>query len=161
MATLMVMLVQLWSVQVVSAYSGGDVVINEVAWAGSVDGSSDEWIELYNNTSQTIDLTGWYIEDDGSSVYEIQSGEIGPHGYFLIEDSEESVSNPADAVISISLANSGDSLALFDAEGNVMDTVNTSGGAWFAGNSGDKSTMEKIDPKVRAWFCNSRYSWWG
>ena len=32
----------------------GDVVINEVAWAGSGDNSNDEWIELYNTTSQLL-----------------------------------------------------------------------------------------------------------
>ena len=34
----------------------GCVVINEVAWAGTVASSADEWIELYNNTSSPVDL---------------------------------------------------------------------------------------------------------
>ena len=44
--------------RVAHAASPGDVVINEVAWSGSVAAAADEWIELYNNTDQPIDLSG-------------------------------------------------------------------------------------------------------
>jgi len=127
----------------------GDVVINEVAWAGSIDNSNDEWIELYNATSQAIDLSGWYVEDDYSLQYVIKSGVVSPHGYFLIEDVEESVSNvSSDALIGLSLANSGDTLILKNADGVVIDSVNSGGGAWYAGNNTSKASMERIDPSV-------------
>ena len=43
------------------------VVINEVAWMGTEAAARDEWIELYNNTTSTIDITGWHlIAADGS-----------------------------------------------------------------------------------------------
>ncbi|MFA6305695.1 MAG: lamin tail domain-containing protein [Candidatus Gracilibacteria bacterium] len=128
----------------------GDVVINEVAWAGTSDDSNDEWIELYNPTSQEVDLSGWVIEDDTTTKYSIVSGKIAPHGYFLIEDSEDSVKNlTAGAIIGLSLANAGDSLVLKDSAGVAIDSVNASGGAWYAGNATDKATMERIDPLVK------------
>ncbi|MCK9186740.1 lamin tail domain-containing protein [Candidatus Gracilibacteria bacterium] len=128
----------------------GDVVINEVAWAGTSDDSNDEWIELYNPTSLEIDLSGWFIEDDTTTKYEIVSGKIAPHGYFLIEDNEDSVKNlTANAVIGLSLANAGDSLVLKDTAGLVVDSVNASGGAWYSGNATSKATMERIDPLVK------------
>ncbi|MFH1284666.1 MAG: lamin tail domain-containing protein [Candidatus Peregrinibacteria bacterium] len=134
---------------VAMAGSAGDVVINEIAWAGSADNSVDEWIELYNTTSQSVDLAGWYIEDDGTTVYLIESGTIGPHSYFLIEDSENAVGSVgADAVIGLSLANAGDSLVLKDGSDSIIDIVNGSGGAWYAGDSTSKATMERIDPDV-------------
>ncbi|MBI2463683.1 lamin tail domain-containing protein [Candidatus Peregrinibacteria bacterium] len=121
------------------------VVINEVSWMGTVDDSNDEWIELYNNSTQGIDLTGWYIEDDGSTRYTL-SGVISSGGYFLIEDSEDSVrSILANAVIGLSLANSGDSLILKNVDGTVVDAVNSSGDAWFAGDNTDKTSMERVD----------------
>ncbi len=127
----------------------GSVVINEVAWAGSVDNSNDEWIELYNTTSQAVDLSGWYIEDDYTDKYTVLSGVVPAHGYFLIEDSEAAVSSvAADAVIGLSLANSGDSLILKTAAGAAIDSVNSGGGAWYAGNGTSKATMERIDPSV-------------
>jgi len=146
--TLVVLALQFAMVRISAyAYSAGDVVINEIAWAGTDDSTSDEWIELYNSTNQAIDLTGWYIEDDaGASTYLIAGGEIPAYGYFLIEDAEEAVNVPADAVIPLSLANAGDSLVLKDSANLVIDTVNGSGGAWYAGTSTPKASMERIDP---------------
>ncbi|MFA6918378.1 MAG: lamin tail domain-containing protein, partial [Candidatus Gracilibacteria bacterium] len=134
-----------------------DVVINEIAWAGTTDNSNDEWIELYNNTNQSIDLSGWYIEDDGVPSYTIASGSIAPRGYFLIEDAEEAVSSVnSDAVIGLSLANAGDSLILKNPSGSVVDSVNSSGGAWYAGDGTSKATMERIDPTV---FADTATNW--
>jgi len=134
----------------VHASAAGTVVINEVAWAGSKDSSTDEWIELYNNSSQAVDLTNWYIDDDhGTSTYKITSGTIAANGYFLIEDHDSAVSTVnADTVIDVSLANDGDSLQLYDATAQLMDTVNGSGGAWYAGSATTKATMERKDPAV-------------
>lgn len=131
------------------AASPGDIVINEVAWAGSNDNANDEWIELYNRSSQNVDLTGWVIEDDGTPGTKL-SGTIAAHGYFLIEDSETVVSTmTADQIIGLSLANAGDSLALKDAAGIIIDKVNAGGGAWYAGDGTSKATMERLNPDVK------------
>ena len=149
---LVVMALQLVTVKVSTAFaaSAGDIVINEIAWAGSADGSNDEWIELYNTTSQSIDLAGWTIDDDnGASTLSIESGVIAPHGYFLIEDSEVAVNSiDADALIGMSLANTGDSLVLKDNSDADIDIVNSTGGSWYAGDSSTKATMERIDPNA-------------
>lgn len=146
--TLIVLTLQVAAVRVSAyAYGPSDVVINEVAWAGTDDSSSDEWIELYNSTNQAIDLTGWSIEDDGgASVYTISAGSIPSYGYFLIEDIEEATNVVADALAPLSLANAGDSLVLKDSGDVVIDTVNGSGGAWYAGTSTPKASMERVDP---------------
>lgn len=122
------------------------VVINEVTWAGSADSSADEWIELYNNSNVDVDLNGWYIEDDYSSSYYL-NGVIKAHGYFVIEDSENVISNRvADLVLPLSLANAGDSLVLKTGFGDIIDSVNAEGGAWYAGDSTTKASMERVDP---------------
>ncbi len=127
------------------AASSGDVVINEMAWAGSADSSNDEWIELFNNTSGNIDLTGWQLFDDGAEVVTFDGVTIPAYGYLLIEDSEAVTSVPGDVITGLSLANSGDALELRDASGVVIDTVNGSGGAWYAGSSTGNVSMERID----------------
>lgn len=128
------------------AASPGSVVINEIAWMGSADSTSDEWIELYNTTATDIDLTGWTIEDDGSTTYTITSGIIAAHSYFLIEDAQEATSVEADIVIPMSLGNTGDSLVLMDETQTVIDAVNESAGPWYAGDNTTKATMERKDP---------------
>ncbi len=131
----------------VEASQTSNVVINEIAWMGTSYEANDEWIELYNVGDETLDLSGWFIEDDGATKYTISSGTIAPHRYFLIEDNEDAVlSVLSDAVINMSLSNSGDSLVLKNVQGIVIDAVNTSGGAWFSGNNTTKHTMERIDP---------------
>jgi len=41
----------------------GDIVINEVLAHQDVDNPGD-WVELYNASSTTIDINGWFISDD-------------------------------------------------------------------------------------------------
>ena len=155
--TLVALTFQSVAYKVVFAETLGDIVINEVAWAGTADNSNDEWIELYNNTDRSVDLSGWIISDDDVPSYTIASGTMAPHGYFLIEDSEETVSNiTADAVIGLSLANAGDSLILKNPAGTTIDSVNISGGAWYSGDGNSKATMERIDPAV---FADNASNW--
>ncbi len=131
------------------AAAPGDVVINEVAWAGSNDSANDEWLELYNRSNQSVNLTGWVIEDDGVPSYKL-SGTIAAHGYFLIEDGETVVSTmTADQIIGLSFANAGDSLVLKDPAGIIIDKANGGGGAWYAGNGTNKATMERVNPDVK------------
>jgi uncharacterized repeat protein (TIGR01451 family) len=40
----------------------GKVIINEVAWSGTIEDSRDEWIELRNLGTIPVDLTGWTIQ---------------------------------------------------------------------------------------------------
>ena len=71
-----------------------DVVINEVAWMGTQDSDWDEWIELYNNTANTITLNGWRIAfADGTPTTIALSSAIGPYSYFLLERTEDVVSD--------------------------------------------------------------------
>lgn len=122
-----------------------NVVISEIAWAGSAASSSDEWIELYNNTQADIDLTGWKIIDDATTEYAITGGTIKAGGYFIIANSQNAAGITADFVKSISLANSGDTLILKDQNDNIIDEVNPGGAAWPAGDSASKLTMERIE----------------
>lgn len=131
---------------VAQAAAPGALVINEIAWAGSAASANDEWIELYNPGAAVVDLSGWKIRDDGADAYTFTAGaSIAAGGYFLIEDSENSVSNlTADAIYNMSLANAGDTIQIVDGAGTVIDTVNGSGGAWYAGSSANFSSMERI-----------------
>ncbi|MFH1292367.1 MAG: lamin tail domain-containing protein [bacterium] len=127
------------------------VVINEVAWAGThVEYTNDEWIELYNNTSSTIDLTDWKLFVNGQLVKVIEYGNnlIKPFDYYLFERSDDDTIKgiSADAIFSLQggLKNSGAKLELFDADDQPVDVVN-SAQAWFAGTTEGYQTMERID----------------
>src|SRR5690606_37693753 len=44
----------------------GAVLINEIAWMGTTVSVNDEWIELYNDGPDPIDLNGWSLVTNGS-----------------------------------------------------------------------------------------------
>ena len=111
-----------------AAASPGDVVINEIAWMGTAASPSDEWIELYNNTDQDIDLAGWTLAATTGTLNIALNGSISAHGYFLLERTDDTVISdmPADWTGSFGtgLLNEGDVLTLTDKLANVIDTAN-------------------------------------
>ncbi|MBI4835886.1 MAG: lamin tail domain-containing protein [Candidatus Abawacabacteria bacterium] len=137
-------LISLLPLPQVHAVTIRDVVISEIAWAGSQDSAQDEWLELFNTTNASIDLTGWHIEDDNGAQTYALSGIIPAHSYFLLESKEIATSITADQVRTLSLSNAGDSLVLKNAADIVVDSVNATSGAWPAGNNTTHATMERI-----------------
>jgi len=123
-----------------------DVVINEVAWAGHSGLTSDEWIELYNTTPVSIDLSGWTLASNDGTPNIHLNNLIPPYGYYLLERSDDSTVSdiPADQVYTGGLDNTGEVLTLRDAGGAIVDTANQDGGGWPAGNT--YHSMERIDP---------------
>jgi hypothetical protein len=122
----------------------GGVVINEVAWMGTTTDYNDEWLELYNNSDQSIDLIGWIIEAiDGVPIINL-SGSISAKEYFLLERTDDnSVSGiTADQIYTGALGNSGENLKLKDGSSSVVDEINATGG-WPAGDNATKQTMER------------------
>lgn len=129
------------------------VSINEIAWMGTTVSANAEWIELVNNTSDTIDLTGWtLVASDGSpSIAFATSTSIEANGYFLLErTSDDSVPNvAADYIFAGSLSNTGETFELRDNNGVLIDRVDALAG-WFAGNNDTKHTMARIDAIAEA-----------
>ena len=119
-------------------------MINEIAWAGTASTrANDEWFELYNNSDQDIDLTGWKVAVSGAQINLVTSTMrnkiISAHGYYLLERKEDDVIKDigADAIypytIPTGFNNGGEKLELFRADGVKVDEVDASGG-WFAGD---------------------------
>lgn len=127
------------------------VVINEIAWMGTITSSNDEWIELYNATGNTIDLSGWTLKSTTGTNPDpviVLSGVIQPFGYFLLERTNDSTISDitADQIYTGALSDSGETLELRDTAGNLWDKVSNAGG-WYAGNKIGRFSMERIDFK--------------
>jgi hypothetical protein len=132
----------------VQSANPSNIVINEIAWMGTEVSYKDEWIELYNNSSSTINLDDWLLKAaDGSPEIEL-SGNILAKGFFLLERTDDdTVSNiSADQIYTGSLKNDGEKLELYDNFSNLIDSVDCSTG-WFAGDNKTKQTMERKDPQ--------------
>ena len=143
------------------ACHGADIVINEIAWAGSAANASDEWIELHNVAESTIDLTGWTLflnektiplSEVRDSTVAVRRTSIEPGGYFLLERTDdETVSDiEADLIYTGALSNAGARLELRDGEGKIVDEVDATENGWPAGTASDTvptyASMERTDP---------------
>ena len=116
------------------------VVINEIGWAGTSASGTDEWIELYNNTDDPIDLIGWTLRWDDKLIHfgveaddtvELRESEIRARNYYLLErtDDDVIVNVEADLIYKGSLKNTGEVLELFDAQGILSLDATTSRGS--------------------------------
>lgn len=122
------------------------VIINEIAWMGTVTSSNDEWIELKNLTGGEINLNGWQILDQGEQVHITFSSldRISGSGFYLLErSSDASVPNiTADKIYTGVLSNSSEGLRLFSNQCQLIDEV-LANSNWPAGDSNAKKTMER------------------
>lgn len=129
-----------------------NVVINEIAWMGTEVNSSDEWIELYNNTNQDINLDGWGLyEKGGETLIEPLTETIKAKSYYLIERTDNETvpdieaSQPPTSWGGHGLKNTGEHLQLLDNNSNIVDEVDCEEG-WFAGKAKPEyKTMERTD----------------
>lgn len=130
-----------------SSSVGRKIIFNEIAWMGSLLSSTAEWMEVKNISSAAVDLSGWQVLDASGKIkisFTDADGTLAPGGLLLL--SRESATS-ADAVgttkaYSGNLANTGGTLALMDAQCDVSDYLDASGG-WPAGNNATKQTMER------------------
>jgi hypothetical protein len=125
------------------------VVINEIAWMGTVNLANDEWIELYNNAESPISLDGWQlVSQDGTPKINL-SGTIPANGFYLLERTDDTtvLNILADQIYTGALGNSGENLKLYDSSNNVIDGVDCSAG-WLAGlGKPEYKTMERKNPQ--------------
>ncbi len=118
----------------------GDVVINEIMWMGTQGDAADEWIELRNMTTNTIDISGWVIDNLGSGVTNdivIPAGKtIAPYSFFMIANDTKATGNhniDPDHIANISLLNPGEQLILrVSVDGAIIDIANGTDD-WLAG----------------------------
>lgn len=125
------------------------VRISEVAWMGSTDDANNEWIELYNDGSET-DVTGWILSAaDGQPAITL-TGTIGGSGYFLLERTDDTTVPEVTAgqIYTGALGNDGETLSLTDAAGAQQDLLNGSS-AWDIG--GDNALHLTLQRTASGW----------
>lgn len=106
----------------------GDLVINEfMAQNDSLldpAGEAEDWIELYNNTTDSLDLGGMYLSDDAASPlkWEFPAGTwIPPRGYRIVWADEDSAQ--AGLHVNFKLSINGEYLRLSNVDLTVLDSI--------------------------------------
>ncbi len=146
----------------------GDVLLNEIAWAGTLTSSYDEYIEIINRTIRPFYLGGWYIENGaGQGTPLAFSGRIEADSVFLIanysgESEKTAITCPVHCTAaSLSLSNSSfGPFILTNAEGMVFDTAGDSGKPTIGMNTSEtRASMSRyIDSDSISWDESSWYT---
>jgi hypothetical protein len=87
------------------------VIISEFRFRGT-NGATDEFIELYNQTDQTRDITGWTLASGGTPLHIVNSGSIPPRSHYLITGASYSLPAASDGALSADIPDSA-AVALF------------------------------------------------
>ena len=104
---------------------------NTTALADPADGDFDDWFELYNPNGVAVDLTGYFLSDsltDVTARWRIPTGTIiNARGFLLVwtdgETGQNQVGGGGQLHADFRLSQNGDSIALFAANGTLIDSV--------------------------------------
>ncbi|MFA5648663.1 MAG: lamin tail domain-containing protein [Bacteroidales bacterium] len=130
----------------------GNVIINEIMArpSGNLGLPNVEYIELYNRTEKTIDLSGWKIRANDKSTT-IENAVVETGGYLILSSVNGALSlqeqgNTVGVTSFPSLLVGGMFLGLYDENGNLISWVEYSD-SWY-GNDAKKTggySLERID----------------
>ena len=105
------------------------IIINEFNHKSSDDFNTDDWIELYNPKSSTVDISNWIIKDenDNNSFVIPQGTQIIGNGFLVIVKDTNDFSTfypniPHIGELGFGLGRS-DAIRLFNSESKLMDEV--------------------------------------
>ncbi|MEO1258321.1 MAG: CotH kinase family protein [Bacteroidota bacterium] len=109
--------------------SVGEVVINEIMASNQTsisdqDGEFDDWAELYNNSPNTINLSGWYLSDDFNNLtkYQFPNGVvINPDSYLNIWVDDDEMQSGLHATFNLNA--DGEALILVRPDLSIADQV--------------------------------------
>ncbi|MBI4159668.1 lamin tail domain-containing protein [Candidatus Wolfebacteria bacterium] len=124
------------------------VIINEVAWMGGTAGAANEWIELKNISTTSVNLRGWRVANKKGTLKidltQMKKTLLSAGGFALFERTDDQTlpGLAADFIYTGGMANQNEKLRLFDGNCNVIDDVAVSPD-WPGGNDTTKQTMER------------------
>jgi len=128
------------------------VVINEIMLNPlSIGDELGEWIEIYNNSDEIIDLQNWYIQDAGTDLHIIQESLIlSPEEFLVFGINDDETVNGGVIVdyqySNFYLDNSEDEIMILSPDGVLMDSLAYADGLFFPNLEG--SAMALLDANM-------------
>ncbi len=136
-----------------SAFAWGQIVINEINYDPEDNTKLEEFVELFNPTRETVDLSGWRFDDGIDFTFPqgtvIESGDflvvVQSPEHFKAKYGEIEVVGPFEG----QLSNDGEQVRLIDTEDRVVDEVDYGVGfPWPLDSNGEGSSMELLHWKI-------------
>ncbi len=128
------------------------VVINEIMQNPSaVDDDKGEWFEIYNNSSESVDLNGWTIKDLGTDLHEIsQSLNLSPGEYLVLGNNSDQNTNGGVSVdyqySDFVLDNSDDEILFVSPDDEIANSVAYNSNELFPHPAG--ASIALLDPNL-------------
>jgi hypothetical protein len=91
------------------------------------DGNHEDWIELHNVLTETLDLKGWSLTDDATNPRKwiFSGGTLAANGYLVVFASDKNRNFPGSNFhTNFKLTATGDYLALYDPSGKKVQELN-------------------------------------
>ena len=128
------------------------IVINEVLYNGVNNTVRDEFIELYNAGTTTVDLTGWTLTSAVDFAFPA-STMLAPGAYLIIAENPATIASKFGKTAlgpwSGSLSSRGESIRLRDASNAIVSEVDYKVGfPWPTASDGDGASIELINPAL-------------
>lgn len=109
----------------------GSVVINEINYHSPDTAMADDWLELYNNSTDQVDISGWLVMDanDNNRFIFPEGMILNAEEYLVLVQTETAFRQIHPDVynflpdLGFGLSNSGDLIRIFDGKMNVQDIV--------------------------------------
>lgn len=111
--------------------SDSPVIVNEIVSSNRTvledeNGQYYDYIELYNRSGGSVDLSGWYLSDDAENLRKWRFPEVSiePGEYLVVYASKlDRSEDPAHLHTSFALSSEGESVVLTNDVGRMMDRV--------------------------------------
>ncbi len=135
----------------------GTIVINEINYNSSSSFDTDDWVELYNSSLDSINISGWIFkdEDDTHSFIFPNNTFIQPKDYLVICKDTLLVKNHFQGVtniignMSFGLSSSGELVRLYDSGLNIIDSLTFDDKLpWPEGPDGNGASLSLINPDL-------------
>jgi hypothetical protein len=129
------------------------IIINEIMYDPPSDEVSAEFVELYNRSTNAVDLSGWRFAEGIDFVFPAGT-RVEPDGYVVVASDVAWMRSTYGAIPVLGnyegrLANNGELLRLVDQWGNLVDEVDyRHGGSWPNLAHGDGTSMELRHPSM-------------
>jgi hypothetical protein len=123
--------------------AGEDITINEVFYTTKTNTNETQWLELYNKSNSSIDLSGWKVSTskDGSNAFTIPAGTVLDSKGFLVLAASDDVMSSLWGIVqgiieyddALFFEESGDNIHLFNSSNTEIDAL------WY-GDGGEMGT---------------------
>ncbi len=134
-----------------------DVIINEINYNSNSNFNPEDWIELYNPSYESIDVSGWHLKDD-NDTHDFtfpQGSAINAYGYLVVCRDQALFRSLFPEVknyignLDFGLSSNGDQVRVFNSSLLLIDSVQFDDTIpWPTEPDGNGPTLELIDPEL-------------